>query len=665
MNTGVPLDRFLVCGLGSIGQHCAAVLKEFGVAVIAIEAVQPPHWDIPDLPSFLDDLILGDCRQDSILQQAQIHRCRSALIVTSNDRVNVETALSVRKLNPQTRLVFRSSQESLTRLLGDRLGNFVAFNPSHLPALAFALAALGTETLGVFQLDGRWVRVVQQRLYPSHPWSNGCPLYELNGRTRRILGHTPNVETISPSSFHQWHPETQVNLGDTLVYVEVTESKTFSQAYQFHPTPPTRTPFLRLGNRTVIRQQVQRIWQACTRDPVRRMVLASSSIVLLLLGLGTVLLQGYYPDSTWRTAFYATAILLLGGYGDLFGVLAGTFPIPGWLQLFSFMLTLLGTAFVGGLYALLIDALLSAKFQFAYPRPPVPQQGHVAIVGLGRVGQQVAKLLETFKQPIVGITLNPDFDQTILPHVSLVSGNWMEVANLGGAKSFLALTDDDLINLEVCLTAQMMNPYLHLVVRTSSRHWSQDFAQLLPGATVLCTYDVAAEAFAGAAFGENILSLFRWNHQTLLVTEYRIEVEDTLNGLLLAEVAYGYDVVPVLHQTAEGTAALIPSEDRRLHRGDRLVILATIEGLRRIEVGRLDRTSRQTQVYVESALTPEAAFEGARTIARFVGCHLGEARDFMGNLPNTWHSPLYFHQAHRLVRELRKVQVSAHVIPPG
>ena len=31
------LDRFLVCGLGSLGQHCVIALREFGVQVIAIE----------------------------------------------------------------------------------------------------------------------------------------------------------------------------------------------------------------------------------------------------------------------------------------------------------------------------------------------------------------------------------------------------------------------------------------------------------------------------------------------------------------------------------------------------------------------------------------------------------------------------------------------------
>jgi phosphoglycerate dehydrogenase-like enzyme len=40
-DTQLQLDRLLVCGLGSLGQHCVAALKEFGVSVIVIKQVQP------------------------------------------------------------------------------------------------------------------------------------------------------------------------------------------------------------------------------------------------------------------------------------------------------------------------------------------------------------------------------------------------------------------------------------------------------------------------------------------------------------------------------------------------------------------------------------------------------------------------------------------------
>ena len=74
---------------------------------------------------------------------------------------------------------------------------------------------------------------------------------------------------------------------------------------------------------------------------------------------------------------------------------------------------------------------------------------------------------------------------------------------------------------------------------------------------------------------------------------------------------------------------------------------------------------------VEKALTSEAVFEGANAmnrrfrfaIAQISGCSLSTARDLMKNLPGTLRSPLYQHQAQRLVRELNKAQVKARIIP--
>jgi phosphoglycerate dehydrogenase-like enzyme len=61
MSSTDPTD-FLVCGLGSLGQHCVVALKEFGVPVRAIDLTNKEYWNIPELPDLLDQLLIGDCR---------------------------------------------------------------------------------------------------------------------------------------------------------------------------------------------------------------------------------------------------------------------------------------------------------------------------------------------------------------------------------------------------------------------------------------------------------------------------------------------------------------------------------------------------------------------------------------------------------------------------
>ncbi|MDJ0715425.1 MAG: NAD-binding protein [Prochloraceae cyanobacterium] len=253
----------------------------------------------------------------------------------------------------------------------------------------------------------------------------------------------------------------------------------------------------------------------------------------------------------------------------------------------------------------------------------------------------------------------------MLPEIPLVIGNLKEAlpkANFATARSILITTDNEMLNLEIALMARATNPESNLVIGTYKKGLSHNLNHLLKNAQVIGAYEVGAEAFAGAAFGENILGLFRQNNQTILVTEYQIEADDTLNGLLLGEIAYGYGIIVILHQSPSQSPRFMPSDDIPLNAGDRIVVLASGEGLRRIEGGRIRITTRCWRVRVEKVLTDDAIFEGANLISRISGCSLVRARNLMNNLPQTLPTPLYKHQGQRLVRELKRVLVKADLV---
>ena len=660
-------DRFLVCGMGSLGQHCVLALKQFGVSVIAIEQIAPPSWELPAEIDLLDRLIIGDCRQHHILEQAQIGSCRAALLVTSNEQVNAETALAIRQLNPHTRLIVRSAKTNLNQLLSQQLGNFIAYEPTKLPAHSLAIAALGTSALGFFNLNGSWLRVTQERVSPQHPWSHSRLLHELNTHSRKILAHATPSGNL-PQGFYAWEPEEKVVVGDLLVYIEVadrfslqaTEDLAISASKKLRQ-PKLTVTLAKLYQRT--RAQFTKFWQLNFQQQIRRVALICCAIVILLLSIATVLFHQYYPNTTWLSAFFGSAILLLGGYGDLFGNFEANNTIPWWLQSFALGLTLTGTAFVGVLYAVLTEALLSSKFQFTKQRPPLPQHSHIVIIGLGRVGQQVAILLQQLQQTIVGVTFKADFNSASLPDLPLISGNVAEAlaqANLPTAKSAIVVTDDEMLNLEVALMVRAANPQIDLVIRTSGQRLSQNLMAALPTAQVFGMNTVAAEVFAGAAFGENIIDLFHFNSQTILVTEYQIAAGDNLHRSILTDLAYGYGVVPILHERSPNPAILMPTDDIHIAIDDRLVVLATIEGLRRIEAG--SRHPKAWLVEIASALTAESSFEGANTIGRISGCSLNVARELMASLPGILNIPLYKPQAQRLVRALEKVLVRSQIV---
>ncbi len=683
------IEQFVVCGLGSLGQHCVISLKDFAlqqfeVNITAIDRQHPENWEFEDLPNLLaNHLVLGDCRRDSILERAAIRQCRGMIVVTSDDSVNIETAIAARRINPQIRLVVRSGNHNLNELLKQKLGNFVALDPTELHATTFALAALGEETLGFFNLATHQLRIVKHQVVSGDYRFENLPVQRLHKKSQRLLSYPmPHVidsfeltklklpESEAPlKAFHQWTPDVRVEAGDTIIYIEEIESatpelKTKTQSQMNWWSLLQNIQKLKKQN---WRQNLANFWQWAYQEQTRRVITIGLLTGLVLAVIGAVILKLNISDMSWQGAISTAIILLLGGYGDVFGGLAPTVPIPWWVQFVCLAIAIFSLLFILSVLGLIADRILSSKFEFLLRRPPIPQSDHVVLVGLGRLGQRIATLLHDLGQQFVCLTAVSE-QRDFMPQVPLVCDaivKGLTVVNLSTAKSVIMVTDDQMLNLEIALIARdaamKMNTQISLVMRTYDQRFSEHIAGLLPDIRSFCAYSLSAEAFVGAAFGENILSLFRLQDQTVLVTEYEIEANDTLNGKILAQVAYGYGVVPIFHDSHEHRdTKLMPSDDTLLSVGDRLVVLATINGLRRIERGVL-APCRRWQLQVLKPLDSKVLHYVGDTLTNISGCSLNEAREFMKNLPGVLGVPgvlellLYDHQAYRLVQKLRKL----------
>ena len=271
--------------------------------------------------------------------------------------------------------------------------------------------------------------------------------------------------------------------------------------------------------------------------------------------------------------------------------------------------------------------------------------------------------MQDLRQPLVAITHHLD-SPALRNQIPLLEGPMLQQlqdANLSTARSVIAVTDDPVLNLEVALIAaealeSQKRPFTP-VIRTLSQLFSDNIKSFLPQSRSFSVYALSAEAFAGAAFGENILGLFRLNHQTILITEYTIEYGDTLNGKPLAEIAYGYGVVPILLRQSQPNRKYqdypMPSDDLRVHLRDKLYVLSSINGLRRIERGEMT-SPRQWLLEVDPPLNPSMLSEASSLLSKLSNVPLKDCRRLMGMLPNTLQLALYDYQAHRLLQELKR-----------
>lgn len=661
---------FLVCGLGSLGQYCVSELKEFGVTVSGIDIRRPAFSQNEHLPELLENLWIGDCRQRSVLEKAQVQRYRSVLLVTSDERVNIDAAFAVRLLNPQARLVVRSAKQTLNELLADRLGNFVAFEATQLPTTAFAIAALGDENQGFIELEDQLIRVIQRRITPANKWWERRVLHELNTANRRVLSHV-HAGAESKGEFYTWEPDERLAIGDTLTYLELDDrlnctyqqSQAAAIAQADAAAERAKFPWQQHLLPGYWRDRWVNLWNATAAHQSKRVALVVGLTILLLLLLGMAVLLGTGSLRSPLKAFYATLMLLLGSYDALVPINERS-DIPTWLQLMHLTYTLAGTASIAVLYALLTESLLVTKFQLPIKRPPIPKHDHIVVVGLGRVGRGVSEFFLKLNQAVVGVNEEP-LESSVLPQLPVVVGdlaNSLNRANLEAARGVVICTNDEIANLEIGMIANSVSPNCNLVIRTFDPNLSDNVDQLLPYAHVLCAYALAAQVYVAAAFGENIATLFRLNDRTIIVTEYSVEAGDTLETLLLSEVAYGYGVVPILHhKVGDPGPNLLPPDDRRLEVGDRLTILASSDSLQCIERG--IRAPQTWHVHIEKANSSGAVFDGTRVITRITNLEPHLANETMQNLPRVLPKPLYKHQALRLVRSLRKSMVTAYVLP--
>ncbi len=661
------MNTFLICGLGSLGQHCALHLKKFArheaeVRVTGVDASPLVTWDVPCEERLFDGgLFIGDCRQEEVLEKAGIRFCRTALFVTSTESVNVAAALVARRLNPRLRVVVRSSRDRLNELLGSRIPNWAALDPTELPAPAFALSALHDGTLGVFSAGNHVLRIVEREIGKGDPLE-GVPVHRLHREGTRLLSLArPAEKRFSPATaFFQWEPEAVLREGDVIALVEThTEEsgpKTTDSAFDWEHIRSFYRTFLRGG----LASKFSGFFHWIEADRTRMLTGAGCLLAAFLWLTGTLILKGTIPKMSWLKATSSGVILMLGGFGDVFGGLQED-PVPWWVALVCLLITLTSILFILGVFGLIADRILSLRIDLVARRGRIPRSGHFIIVGFGRVGRRVAEFItQVLKLPVLCLTAESD-SIIRLPGAGFLSGDHLQQlgrAHVERARGLVAVTDDEVLNLEAALLAvslrgETADP-LGISIRVMDAEFGRCLYGLLPRVQAFSAYALSAEAFASAAYGENVTSLFQLNGRTVLVTEFEIAQGDTLEGLTMGDAAYGFGVVPIFHRPAGFAvheARLMPPDEGRLQNGDRLTVLSTLNGLRRIE--RNESMARVNwRLRAVRPLGGDSAHAAASIIRNMTGLALADAREFIGRLPERPVIALYEYPASRLGKML-------------
>jgi hypothetical protein len=137
----------------------------------------------------------------------------------------------------------------------------------------------------------------------------------------------------------------------------------------------------------------------------------------------------------------------------------------------------------------------------------------------------------------------------------------------------------------------------------------------------------------------------------LLLTDYRVESNDTLHGLNLAAVAGGYGLIPlVVIGKGESESIALPNPERVLQQGDRLVVLASLAALRQVESGSLQPPRWTLELRGIRSNTP--LFEAQLALARFLAATPGEMGAYLNTTQGPQRTPPLYQAPGRLLEQV-------------
>jgi hypothetical protein len=179
---------------------------------------------------------------------------------------------------------------------------------------------------------------------------------------------------------------------------------------------------------------------------------------------------------------------------------------PAWLKIASATGMLLTLGFAALFTAGLIQWLLDPRLTGIIGKRAVPRRDHVVVVGMGQVGLRLCTYLRERGVAVVAIELEPAaaavrFAREQKIPVMIGHGEdrgLLERVFLPRARALVAATAEDLVNIEIAITADVVSPGMPVVLRAREGVLTRETLELFGLGIVRDVHRTAAEAITAA-----------------------------------------------------------------------------------------------------------------------------------------------------------------------
>ncbi|PSB18398.1 potassium channel protein [filamentous cyanobacterium CCP2] len=543
--------RIIVCGLGRTGFKVYSLLKQQGATVVGINDRSLPYLEA-DIAA--NHILIGDMCAAPTLIAAGIQEAHTLVLASSDDHSNLAALTQARVLNPHIRIINRLFNESLGDRLDHILPDHFSMSVASLSAPVFAFAALGNRAIGQLRLFNQLWPIREEYIDENHPW-RGRRLSDLwDEKSRMLIYYLPahkqmDLVTAVVSGRH-------LQLGDRLIIAT--------------------QPRIQAVQRT-FRQQMISILTGFRyfQQHIRPTVLVTLFLLLTIFVATFTYTMVNVHISAVDALYFSVGMITGAGGAEEVAELS-----PDNIKVFTVLMMLVGAAVIGLFYALLNDLVLGTRFQDFWNKARVPHRNHYIICGLGAVGVQILQQLHANGCEVVVIERDPNnrFLHTARSlKVPVIQGDaniaaTLQSAHLSGAIAVLAVTSDDVANIDIALTVKGIAPRVSVIVRNQNPQFAGLSQKVFDFDAVLSPVELAAPSFAAAALGGRVLGNgltadILWVALSTLITPAH-----PFCGRRVKEVAMDSDFVPLYLETKRQTSHGWNLLDIELNPGDVLYL---------------------------------------------------------------------------------------------
>lgn len=159
-------DHVIVAGLGAIGYRVALGVKDRGVPVVVIERDEDGRFVTAARAAGIP-VVIGDARHGGVLEEVRVTRARALVCATSDDLVNLSTALNGRAVRPDLRVVVRLFDPDFAVRVQRGFSIRFTRSVSQLAGPAFAAAATRSEVIATIPVGDQRVLLFARLRVPG------------------------------------------------------------------------------------------------------------------------------------------------------------------------------------------------------------------------------------------------------------------------------------------------------------------------------------------------------------------------------------------------------------------------------------------------------------------------------------------------------------------